>query len=79
MRNGTESRDKMTAYEEDQERVELDCRIIRASDKAILCDFGDKEEWIPLSQVSDDSEIWCEGDEGVIIVSRWIAKQKGLI
>lgn len=74
-----ESRDKMTAYEEDQERVELDCRIIAESDKAIFCDFGDKREWIPLSQVSDDSEIWRAGDEGTLIVSRWIAKQKGLI
>lgn len=62
-----------------RDKVELGCFIKRETDKAILCDFGDKECWIPLSQVDDDSEIWQAGEEGTIIVSEWIAKEKGLI
>jgi hypothetical protein len=52
---------------------------IRETDKAILVRIDGAEHWIPQSQVSDDSEVWHEGDEGKLVVSEWIAKQKGLI
>jgi len=60
-------------------KVELNCIVEAETDKALLCNFGDKKEWIPLSQVDDDSEVYQTGDEGVLIISEWIATQKGLI
>ncbi|MHA1286566.1 MAG: hypothetical protein ACTSPB_04080 [Candidatus Thorarchaeota archaeon] len=48
--------------------------------KAILveADCFDEDEWIPLSQVDDESEIWSKGEEGTLTVSDWIANKKGL-
>jgi len=53
---------------------------IRETEKAILVAFKEEEEepeWIPKSQVHDDSTVYKKGDEGVLIVTRWFAKQKG--
>jgi hypothetical protein len=51
----------------------------RETDKALLCLFPDGEEhWIPKSQIDDDSEVYREGDVGKLVVSQWIAEQKGL-
>jgi len=36
-------------------------------------------EWIPKSQVDDDSEVYKDGDEGTLIVTQWIAEQKGWV
>ena len=52
---------------------------IRSSDKAILVVIKDKEHWIPQSQVHEDSEVWKNGDEGVLVITEWIAEQKNLI
>jgi len=58
-----------------------DVKVIKASERAILCRCDDwyADEWIPLSQISDDSDVFEEGDEGLLIVTEWIATQKGLI
>lgn len=57
----------------------IDVTIIAETEKAVLCDFGSGiEYWIPQSHVDDESEIWHKGDEGVLVVSEWIAEQKGL-
>jgi hypothetical protein len=37
------------------------------------------EHWIPKSQIHDDSEVWTKDQEGELVVTEWIAKQKGLI
>lgn len=49
----------------------------KETEKAILCTIAGKETWIPLSQVH---EIHREpdGKTGSIVVSEWIAKEKGL-
>ncbi len=59
--------------------VHLDARCLRETDKAILVEIDGDEYWIPQSQVSEDSEVWKEGDEGDLVISSWIAKQKQLI
>ena len=41
---------------------------------AILIDFGDNKQWIPRSQIDDIFE-----DDDTIILTEWIAKEKGLI
>ncbi len=52
---------------------------IRSSGKAILVVIDGKEHWIPQSQVHEDSEVWKNGDEGVLVITEWIAEQKKLI
>jgi hypothetical protein len=53
----------------------------KATDKAILVEIEDEEYWIPLSHVSDDSEVFDdeENASGRLVVTEWIAQQKSLI
>ena len=37
----------------------------------------DKSEWIPLSQVDDDSEVYKKGTRGDLIITEWLAEKKG--
>jgi len=60
--------------------VEFENVICKAeTDKAILVEIEGEEVWIPQSQVDDDSHVWAKGDEGLLIISDWIAEQKGLV
>ncbi len=47
--------------------------------KAILVEIGGEDFWIPQNQISDESEVWREGDEGTLIITDWLAMQKGLL
>lgn len=47
------------------------------TEKAIAIVIDGQEEWIPKSQIHDDSEVWQRGQEGDLVVSEWMAKQKG--
>jgi len=53
----------------------------RQTAQAILVYLPDREEpvWIPQSQIDDTSEVWKEGQQGDLVVSEWIAVQKGLV
>jgi hypothetical protein len=55
------------------------CKVVDISQLAIEVDIDGVLYWIPQSQVDDDSEIWENGQEGTLVVSEWIAKEKGLI
>ena len=57
-----------------------DCTVLRATGKALLCHIpdGDADYWIPHAHVDDDSEVWKVGDRGDLVVSDWIAEEKGL-
>ena len=57
------------------------CKVIKETSKAILVesDEFDEPEWVPQSQIHEDSEIWKEGDEGDLVVTEWFAEQKGWI
>jgi len=37
----------------------------------------DKPEWIPQSQVDEDSEVYGQGHTGTLVVSDWLAEQRG--
>lgn len=63
---------------EDGERFEK-ARAKKETDRALLVEIDGEEHWIPKSQILDDSEVYEEGGEGVLVVTTWIAKQKGLI
>jgi hypothetical protein len=56
-----------------------DVEVLIQTDKAILCDIGGDEIWIPLSQIHDDSEVYKMGTKGTLIITEWLAKKKGLI
>lgn len=58
-----------------------DCEVIKDSGAAILVESKNLEEplWVPQSQVHADSEIWKEGDVGLLIISEWFAEKKGLL
>jgi len=56
-----------------------DCKVVDSSDLAIKVDIDGTLYWIPQSQVDDDSELWENGQEGTLVLSEWIAKEKGLV
>jgi len=60
-------------------RIE-DCKIIKATNKAVLVRIGGEvEKWIPQSQIDDDSEVWREGDSGDLVIKAWFAEKEHLI
>ena len=62
-----------------KEKIRIDdVTILRMTDMAVLCEIDGSEYWIPQSQIDDDSEVWEEGDGGMLVISKWIADQKGL-
>ena len=50
-----------------------------ATEKAVLCEIDGEEHWIPRSQIDDDSEVYEKGHEGTLVITEWLATQKGLI
>lgn len=46
-------------------------QLVAHSESAALFQFGDQQEWIPNSLISDD-------EDGYIEVPEWIAIEKGL-
>ncbi len=56
---------------------EIDEPVKRETDKALLVVVEGEEVWIPKGQIHDDSEVYRQGDTGTLIVSLWIAEQKG--
>lgn len=57
-----------------------DAECIASTRKSIrvTADILEEEIWIPLSQVSDDSEVYRVGTTGDLIISASIAREKGL-
>lgn len=55
-----------------------DVEAIRETDKALLCRIEDEEVWIPKSQITDDSEVYELGGEGTLVITQWLATEKGL-
>ncbi len=61
-----------------------DSECINETEKAIQITLGDcriegETIWLPKSQVHEDSEVWKKGQVGKLVVTEWIAEQKGLI
>jgi hypothetical protein len=49
-----------------------------ATASALKVKIDGTEYWIPQSQIHDDSEVYRAGDVGTLIISEWIASQKGI-
>lgn len=62
-------------------KVCFEVTVLFDTGQALLCYFNelDTEEWIPQSQIDDDSEVYEAGDEGIITISEWIAIQRHLL
>lgn len=54
-------------------------KAIKETDLGLLCEIDGDEHWIPKSQIDDESEVYEEGHEGTLVVTEWIAKEKGLV
>lgn len=52
---------------------------LRETDLAILCTIHGDEVWIPKSQIAHESDVRSVHDKGTLIVSEWIATEKGLV
>lgn len=55
-----------------------DVIALRETEAALLCEIDGAEYWIPKSQIDDDSEVYSGGHRGELVVSQWIADQKGI-
>lgn len=53
-------------------------KCVHATEAAILVEIDGEQHWIPQSQVTSDSEVWQMGDEGTLVITDFIAEQKGL-
>lgn len=64
-----------------EELFTCDAVCKRATPKALLVEIDGDEHWIPKSQIHDDSEVYDadENSEGTLVITEWIAKQKGLL
>ena len=51
----------------------------RETEKALLCRIDDMGHWIPKSQITDDSEVWKIGQEGILVITMWLAEQKKIV
>lgn len=50
------------------------CICVKDTGKAILVENEDGESaWVPQSQVDEDSEVYSDGDEGTLVVSKWFS------
>ena len=61
--------------ESSSKQIEIACKVIRETEKAILIDHGGKDPvWIPKSQITDHTLDWSS-----IFISEWLAGEKGLV
>ena len=66
--------------DEDEDGIPIDgVRVIRSTEKALLCRLEDGlEVWVPRSVITDDSEVCEQGDEGTLVVKSWFAQKENL-
>lgn len=67
----------MSRGTDDVEYVQVD-RVLRESERAILCRIGKADVWVPKSVIDEDSEVSAMGDKGTLAVARWFAEREGL-
>lgn len=62
-----------------EKHVSMDkVEAIDESDAAVRVRFEDgTRTWIPKSQIGEDSEVYEKGHDGILVVTRWFAEQRG--
>jgi len=53
--------------------------VLKETEKALLCKIGGEDWWIPKSQLREENEVSGEGDVGKLVISEWLATEKGLL
>ena len=62
------------------EKVEVSVTFKRETERAVLVHDGDKDVWLPKSQIEIEGGEWPEEGEACdVLVAEWLAKDKGLI
>jgi hypothetical protein len=56
-----------------------DVTCLQETEMAILVDIPEllEHQWVPKSQIDDDSEVYKRGTNGSLVVSDWFAEQQG--
>lgn len=63
-----------------QEMWKGEVEIIRHHNKSMLCEYEGEQDWIPYSEIHDDSELWEKSDRGEVgdlVIPLWLANKKG--
>jgi len=55
-----------------------DCLCVEERPLALKVVINGRVEWIPKSQIVEDSEVQEEGDRGTLVITEWLAIKKGL-
>lgn len=55
-----------------------DCEVKATTDKALLVGIGAEDIWIARSQLHRDCELDSKGDEGDLIIPKWLAEDKDI-
>jgi hypothetical protein len=77
---GEEAVSRERDNDEQWEPVSFDDVVCLSQTKMAIKVLVDGEEyWIPKSQVNEDSEVYQKGDEGKLIVPRWLAEEKEMV
>jgi hypothetical protein len=58
--------------------IEIDVEVIKETAKAFLVTDGDKEEWMPKSQIKTTG-LLSPGGTYTIKIPEWLAKEKGMV
>lgn len=65
---------------ESNEYTEIACEVRIKTDRAVMIHDGAREAWIPRSQIEDpDPEDMEIGSHITLLISTWLAQEKGLI
>lgn len=68
--------------QDDFEPVELeDVAVKKVLDKSLLCVVNEKDIFIPKTEIRDHGDITAEseeGDEGTLIIPKWLAEDRGI-
>lgn len=82
MIHGLDAPDPSESKWDDYDSVEVEGKVLKISDNAILFDNGDVQAWIPKSQIEDYDEGEMEENEGEMVeisIPEWLATEKDLI
>jgi len=72
------SEDRYTVTKRNLVWVDVD-EVKAETASAILVSDGDREEWIPKSQIGKLSEVQGKGDKGRLLIPEWLAQDRGFI
>ena len=61
------------------EIIEVSGEILAKSAAAILINDGDRDAWLPISQIQNYDESWKKGETVDLEIPEWLATEKELV